>query len=98
VREKGRWRVCVDEKVGAADFANLNVSPIAFSPDSKQVAFTAELNHGVSRLYVGMDGEYQSKFYEAFLRGCAVNWRDNSSLVTIGVTRMVAYRVEAKVP
>ncbi len=95
---RGRWRVYVDSVPGQADFADITGVPISFSPNSQQVAFSAELNPGAARLYVGAGADFQSNFFDSFLPGCAVSWRGNAGLVVIGVNKHVAYRLEAQLP
>jgi hypothetical protein len=93
-----RWRICVDSVPGEADFAGVTAVPISFSPNSRQVAFSAELNPGAARLYVGTNADFQSNFFDSFLPGCAVHWRGNTALVVIAVNKHVAYRLEAQLP
>ncbi|MGN6368328.1 MAG: hypothetical protein ACTHN5_08725 [Phycisphaerae bacterium] len=98
IRNKMRWHAAVDGKIGTRDFSALCACPITFSPDSKTVAFQAQLNPGMMRLYVGIDGDYQSAPFETFLAGSTITWRDNKTLITMASTKMIAYRVEAQLP
>ncbi len=50
------------------------------------------------RLYVGINADYQSKSVETFLTGSTITWRDNKNLTTMAATKMIAYRVEARIP
>ncbi|HUO09201.1 MAG TPA: hypothetical protein VM008_12920 [Phycisphaerae bacterium] len=98
IRRKMRWHAAVDGQIGTADFSGMCVCPVTFSPDSKNVAFQAQLNPGMMRLYVGINADYQSRFFETFLAGSSITWRDNKTLVTMAGNKMVAYRVEARIP
>ncbi len=98
IRSKMRWHAALDGNVGAPDFSALCVCPVTFSPDSSTVAFQAQLNPGMMRLYVGINADYQSKSFETFLTGSTITWRDNKSLTTMAATKMIAYRVEARIP
>jgi hypothetical protein len=100
----GQWFVAVDGTKGSATFSGVARSPIAFSPDSRQIAFTALFPDKKWRLIVGKDGEYQSKPYDSFIKGADVRWgarqdpEGNPLISTLAISKKVGLRLEARVP
>jgi hypothetical protein len=94
-RNGANWHACVDGAAGAS-FVALAGSAPAFSPDSKRVAFAAMAPDRTWRLYVGSDGELRSKPYDGFLKGSHVTWRADGTVVTLGIVKKVATRIEAQ--
>jgi hypothetical protein len=97
-RKGAQWCAWIDGQAGAAGFAGIAAQPLAFSPDSQRVAFTAVGADKLWRLVVGKDGEFQSRGYEALVKGSQPVWRDDASVTTIAIQKRVALRVEARLP
>jgi hypothetical protein len=94
-RNSMNWSPCVDGSPGHP-FEMMTNNPIAFSPDSSRIAYMAQTAPNTWRVVVGIEGELQSKPFEAFLKGARIHWRADGSLVTIAIQKKVAVRVEAK--
>jgi hypothetical protein len=97
-RQGTQWFACIDGQPGAAAFAGIAAQPLAFSPDSARIAFTAVAPDKTWRLIVGKDGEWQSKAYESFIKGSKPTWRSNTTLTTLAIQKRVALRLEARLP
>jgi hypothetical protein len=94
-RNSVNWFACIDGTPGKP-FNMMTNTPIAFAPDSSRIAFMAMTAPKSWRVIVGKDGEFESKPYDAFLKGARVHWRADGTLVTIAIQKKVALRVEAK--
>jgi hypothetical protein len=87
----------VDGAAGAS-FTAVGAAPPAFSPDSARIAFTAQSGPSAWRIIVGSGNQAQSKVYEGFMKGTHVSWRGDGTIVTIGMAKNTALRLELKAP
>lgn len=93
-RNSGQWFVCVDGIAGGMAFGGIAAQRLSFSPNSQRLAFNALLPDKTWRVIVGKDGQMQSKAYDSFVKGSMPVWRDDATLVTIGIQKRVALRLE----
>ncbi len=92
----GQWHMCVDGEMGTA-VLSVASNPPGWSPDSKRVAFQAIDAGKLWRLFVDAEITEQSAAYVTFFKGARVVWRGDGTLVTIGIQKKLALRVEAVV-
>lgn len=92
-----QWFAVLDGRPGLP-LNSLSAGTLAFSPDSTRLAYGGQDPAGTWRLYIGPDADYRSNPYRSFFMNTRVVWKPDGTLVTLGIQKALALRIEANVP